>query len=153
LYPFLMGQAALKHERIPYFPAVDDNPDDYILAAHCGYLGVVPQSFSTSWSLEKKVLGIVNDNATAINARMPEGAVTLVKLLPSAGALSVAEGDMTKYVQYENSDCLNGAVIKVKDGHSMLREIASHHYLLMTGHNLVDIQTIAPIFGLGIQVV
>jgi hypothetical protein len=153
LYPFLMGQAALKHERIPYFPAVKDNPDDYILAAHCGYLGVVPQSFSTSWSLEKKVLAIVNENATAINARMPEGEITLAKLLPSAGALSVAEGDLTTYTQYDNSDCLNGAVIKVKDGHRMLREIASHHYLLMTGHNQVDIQMIAPIFGLDIQAV
>jgi L-fucose isomerase-like protein len=152
LYPFLMGQAALKHERIPYFPAVKDNPDDYILAAHCGYFGVVPQSFSTQWSLEKKVLAIVNDNATAINARMPEGGCTLAKLLPSASALSVAEGDLTTFAQFENSDCLNGAVIKVNDGHRMLREIASHHYLLMTGHNLVDIQMIAPIFGLDIQV-
>jgi hypothetical protein len=152
LYPFLMGQAALKHERIPHFPVVEDNPDDYILAAHCGYLGVVPQSFSTSWSLEKKVLAIVNDNATAINARMPEGDCTLAKLLPSVGALSIAEGDLTTYTQYDDSDCLNGAVIKVKDGHRMLREIASHHYLLMTGRNLVDIQMIAPIFGLDTQV-
>jgi hypothetical protein len=60
---------------------------------------------------------------------------------------------LTTYTQYENSDCLNGAVIKVKDGHRMLREIASHHYLLMTGHTLVDIQMIAPIFGLDIQAV
>ena len=43
LYPFLMGQAALEHERIPAFPEVDE-PDDYVLAAHCGYLGVVPQA-------------------------------------------------------------------------------------------------------------
>ena len=42
LYPFLMGQAALKHERIPAFPAVDGDPRNYILVAHCGYLGVVP---------------------------------------------------------------------------------------------------------------
>jgi hypothetical protein len=152
LYPFLMGQAALKHERIPYFPSVEGNPDDYILAAHCGYFGVVPQSFSTQWSLEKKVLAIVNDNATAINARMPEGNCTLAKLLPSVNALSVTEGVLTKYAQFENSDCLNGAVIKVNDGHRMLRGIASHHYLLMTGHHLVDMQMIAPIFGLDIQV-
>ena len=36
-----------------------------ILAAHCGYLGVVPQPFATEWALRKKVLAIVNDNATA----------------------------------------------------------------------------------------
>ena len=32
LYPFLMGQAALAHERIPHFPAVDE-PENHILAA------------------------------------------------------------------------------------------------------------------------
>jgi hypothetical protein len=78
MYPFLMGQAALKHERIPYFPEVESNPEDHILAAHCGYFGVVPQSFSEEWTLRKKVLAIVNDNATAIDGRMPTGDCTLV---------------------------------------------------------------------------
>ena len=53
-----------------------------ILVAHCGYLGVVPQSFSTEWNLKPKVLAIVNDNATAIDARLPEGPITLSKLHP-----------------------------------------------------------------------
>ena len=73
LYPFEMGDAALKHEHIPHFPAVDGQPEDYILAAHCGFLGVVPQSFSTEWKLKPKVLAIVDDNATAIDARLPQG--------------------------------------------------------------------------------
>ncbi|MFL7868991.1 MAG: hypothetical protein AB8I58_09195, partial [Anaerolineales bacterium] len=38
LYPFLMGQAALKHERIPNFPKVEGDPANYMLLAHCGYL-------------------------------------------------------------------------------------------------------------------
>ena len=50
LYPFLMGDAALKHEKIPYFPDVDQ-PHDHILVAHCGYFGLVPQSFASSWAL------------------------------------------------------------------------------------------------------
>jgi hypothetical protein len=83
---------------------------------------------------------------------LPEGDCTLAKLLPSISALSVAEGDLTCYVQYDNSDCLNGAVIKVADGHRLMKEIASHHYLLMTGHNRVDIQMIAPVFGLDVKV-
>ncbi len=62
MYPFLMGQAALKHEHIPEFPQVAGNPADHILMAHCGYLGVVPQSFSTEWALRDKVLAIVDDN-------------------------------------------------------------------------------------------
>ncbi|HWU38371.1 MAG TPA: hypothetical protein VN203_12055, partial [Candidatus Acidoferrum sp.] len=89
LYPFLMGMAALKHEHIPYFPAVKSEPENHILIAHCGYLGVLPQSFSTEWKLKEKVLAIVDENATAIDARMAEGDVTMVKLMPPFNTLSV----------------------------------------------------------------
>jgi hypothetical protein len=150
LYPFIMGQAALAHERIPYFPSTDE-PENHILAAHCGYFGVVPQSFSTEWTLRKKVLAIVDQNATAIDARMPEGHMTLAKLHPTMQTISVAEGELESYVQYANSDCLNGAVLKIADGNKLLETIASHHYLLMTGHNLVDIKNLGKIFDLQIE--
>jgi len=152
LYPFMMGKAALAHERIPYFPETDE-PEHHILAAHCGYFGVVPQSFSTEWALRKKVLAIVDDNATAIDARMPVGAMTLAKLHPTMETMSVAEGEMESYVQYDDSDCLNGAVLKIADGHRLLETIASHHYLVMTGHNLVDIKNLAKIYDLELEVV
>ncbi len=100
LYPFQMGNAALKHEHIPHFPEVEDAPENYILAAHCGYFGVVPQSFSTEWKLKEKVLAIVDDNATAIDARFPEGDITLVKLMPPFDRWSVVEGNMPKYAQF-----------------------------------------------------
>ena len=87
LYPFLMGQAALKHERIPNFPDVDE-PENHILVAHCGYLGVVPERFSTEWALRPKVLAIVDENATAIDARLPEGDVTLAKLQPTFDSIT-----------------------------------------------------------------
>ena len=45
LYPFLLGNAALKHERIASFPAVPAEPENHILVAHCGYMGVIPQQF------------------------------------------------------------------------------------------------------------
>lgn len=147
MYPFLMGDAALKHERIPYFPEVEGNPDNYILAAHCGYLGVLPQSFSTEWKLRDKVLAIVDDNATAIDARLPKGEITLAKLHPDLSTISVMEGEIEKYTQYEDSDCRNGAVIRVRDGHQLMRSLASHHYLIMTGHRLAEIHQIAPVFG------
>ncbi len=99
IYPFLMGQAALKHERIPNFPQVE-NPENHILVAHCGYLGVVPQSFATEWSVEKKVLRIVDDNAIALDARLPEGDMTLAKLFPTMDKMTVAEGDLSFYIQY-----------------------------------------------------
>src|SRR4030065_2324739 len=94
LYPFLMGMASLKHERISNFPPVQSEPENHILAAHCGYFGVVPQSFSTEWTLREKVLAIVDDNATAIDARMAEGDITLVKLMPPFDVISVVEGNM-----------------------------------------------------------
>lgn len=147
MYPFLMGDAALKHERIPHFPEVEGDPDNYLLAAHCGYLGVLPQSFSTEWALRDKVLAIVDDNATSIDARLPEGEITLAKLHPDLDTISVIEGEIEKYTQYEASDCLNGAVIRVSDGHQLMRSLASHHYLILTGHRLAEIHQIAPVFG------
>jgi hypothetical protein len=152
LYPFVMGQAALKHERIPHFPEVMDNPDNYILAAHCGYLGVVPQSFATEWKMVPKVLAIVDENATVIDARLPEGPMTLAKLDPRFDHLSVAQGYITSYAQYPGSDCRNGAVLKVSDGRRLVNNIASHHYLLMTGYNLPDIEMLAKVFDLKLDV-
>ncbi len=151
LYPFLMGQAALKHERIAAFPDVPE-PENHILVAHCGYLGVLPQSFATEWALRSKVLAIVDDNATAIDARLPEGPITMAKLQPSFDTLTVVEGALEGYAQYPGSDCVNGGVIRIPDGHKLMDRLSSHHMLLMTGHNRVDIQMVASIFGLNLEV-
>ncbi len=150
MYPFLMGNAALKHERIPHFPEVAE-PENHVLMAHCGYLGVLPQSFATEWALRSKVLAIVDENATAIDARLPTGDITMAKMQPSFDTMSVIEGSLTGYAQYPGSDCVNGAVVKVPDGHNLMRNLTSHHYLLMTGHNFADIKMLAPVFGLDIQ--
>ena len=150
LYPFLMGQAALKHERIAAFPAVE-KPEDCLLVAHCGYLGVVPQSFATEWTLRPKVLAIVDDNASAIDARLPTGAVTLAKLNGAMDKLTVVEGTLERYAQYPGSDCLNGGVIRVPDGKRMMDRLTSHHYLLTTGHNVADIRLLGKVFGLEIE--
>jgi hypothetical protein len=152
LYPFLMGQAALKHERIANFPVVDQ-PENHILVAHCGYLGVLPQSFAAEWALRAKVLGIVDDNATAIDARLATGDITLAKLQPSFETLSVVEGSLTGYAGYPGSDCLNGAVIKVPDGQRLMAMLSSHHYLLLTGHNLANIRLLSKLFGLSVEVI
>jgi hypothetical protein len=148
LYPFVMGQAALKHEHIPNFPEVDGDPQDYILAAHCGYLGVVPQAFSTEWALRDKVLAIVDDNATALDARLPEGPITLVKLAPPFDHWSLIEGRLAKYVQYPGSHCLNGAVLHVSNGPKMIDNLVSHHYIITTGHNQNALEMISKVFDL-----
>ena len=148
LYPFQMGDAALKHEHIPYFPEVEGAPENYILAAHCGYFGVVPQSFSTQWTLKKKVLAIVDDNANAIDGRFAEGDITLVKLMPPFDRWSVVEGDLPKYAQFENSDCLNGAVIRVPNGKKLVDDLVSHHYIITTGHNLNELEMVSKVFDM-----
>jgi len=112
---------------------------------------VIPKSFSTDWTLRKKVLAIVDDNAMAIDARLPTDAVTLAKLHSAMDKMSVAEGELKTYAQFPNSDCLNGGVVRVRDGHKLMASLASHHYLLTIGHNLVDIRMLAKVFGLTIE--
>jgi L-fucose isomerase-like protein len=150
MYPFLMGQAALKHERIANFPQIPEGRN-CVLVAHCGYLGVLPVSFASEWALKPKVLRIVNDNATALDARLATGDITLAKLGPMFDKLTIAEGKLEGYAQYPGSDCLNGGVIRVNDGHKLMTSLPSHHCLLLAGHHQADIGHIAGIFGLQIE--
>ena len=150
LYPFLLGNAALKHERIAAFPEVESEPENYILVAHCGYMGVIPQDMAKegTWTLRKKVLGIVDEQATAIDANLPKGPITLTKLHPNMEKLTVIEGELKGYAQYPGSDCLNGGVIKVPDGHTLMERLSSHHYLVSLGHRLRQTQLVSKVFGL-----
>jgi L-fucose isomerase-like protein len=150
IYPFLMGMAALKHERIDKFPDVAE-PENHLLVAHCGYLGVLPQSFSTEWQLKSKVLAIVDENATAIDARMPVGKLTLVKLNHTFDKLMVAKAHLESYVQYPDSDCRNGAVIRIKDGHRMMNSFYSHHNCLVTDHWGKELVNVAKVFDFEIE--
>jgi hypothetical protein len=150
LYPFLMGQAALAHERIEAFPDVVD-PQHHVLVAHCGYLGVLPESMATEWTLRRKVLAIVDEDATAIDARLPVGPVTLAKLSPSMGTLSVIEGELVGYAQYPGSDCLNGGVVRVPNGPALMERISSHHAILMQGHRPTEIRMLGRLFGLTVE--
>ncbi|KPJ87999.1 MAG: hypothetical protein AMS17_06880 [Spirochaetes bacterium DG_61] len=150
IYPFLMGMAALKHEKIEGFPEVKD-PENYCLVAHCGYLGVLPKSFSTQWSLRPKVLAIVDDNATAIDARLPTGDITLSKLDPTLSSIQIIEGILEGYVQYSGSDCRNGALIHVRDGYRLMDAFYSHHNLLITGHRRVELKFMAKALGLEVE--
>lgn len=150
IYPFLMGMAALKHEKIDKFPDVEE-PENHMLVAHCGYLGVVPVSFSSSWVLKPRVLEIVNPNAIAIDARLPEGPLTLAKLHPGMEKIQVVEGELEGYVQYPGSDCRNGAVIRVQNGYRIMKSFYSHHDLLITGHRKEEIGIMAEAFDLEVE--
>ena len=61
---------------------------------------------------------------------------------------TVVEGELTGYAQYPGSDCLNGGVIRVPNGHRLMTHLASHHYLLLTGHHLAAIEPVGTVFGL-----
>jgi L-fucose isomerase-like protein len=151
MYPFLLGDAALKHERIAAFPRVDAEPENHILVAHCGYMGVIPQPFATEWTLRNKVLAIVNDNAVAIDARLPTGDITLAKLMPTMDRLSMTEGRLAGYAQFPGSDCLNGGVIRVRNGRKFMQRLGSHHYLLLVGHHGTDFGFVGQVFGLTVE--
>ena len=153
LYPFLMGQAALKHERIAGFPQVTGDPANYVLIAHCGYLGVLPQSFAAQWTLRPKVLAIVDENASAIDARLPEGELTLVKLEADLHTMVVTEGWLEGYAQFPGSDCLNGGVIRVPDGKRLMSDLPSHHCVLVAGHWRTELEMIGHVFGLELKII
>jgi len=152
IYPFLMGLAALKHEGIPNFPEIVDEPENHILVAHCGYVGVIPKSFATKWTLRPKVLGIVDENAHVIDARLPTGYITLVKLDPSLSKIMSIEGISKGYVQYPGSDCRNGLVIKVNDGHEVIKRVYSHHQILVLGHRSQEIELIGKVMNLKVEI-
>ncbi|HZO96791.1 MAG TPA: hypothetical protein VFB42_05415 [Gaiellaceae bacterium] len=150
LYPFLMGQAALKHERIPAFPEVDE-PENCVLAAHCGYFGLMPQCFACDWALRPKVLAIVDEGSAVIDARLPAGDLTLSKLSSSLDTLVAVEAELTGYAGYPGSDCRNGAVIRVPDGHALMARLPSHHSLLSTGHDRPGFALLGQVFGLRLE--
>ena len=146
LYPFLMGMAALAHERIKSFPEIEE-PDKHALGVHCGYFGMMPREFCTEWTLRPRVLEIVNEHACAVDCRMKEGPVTLAKIYPGFRKLSLIRAELEGYVQYPGSDCLNGALIRYQDGYRVMEELCSHHSLIIEGECIPQLRQVAKIFG------
>jgi hypothetical protein len=97
------------------------------------------------------VLTIVDDNATAIDARLPVGPATMIKLDPMLTKMMVVECDLEGYVQYTDSHCLNGAVIRVPDGHKVMTQAYSHHQILLSGKWRTDLEFMAKVLGLEVE--
>ena len=152
IYPFLVGMAALKHEKIDHFPDVP-NGDNHALGVHCGYFGFAPRSFCTSWMLRPKVLEIVSDNALMVDCRMATGPITLAKLSSDMKKLTLIDCEIVDYVQYPGSDCRNGALIHYRNdnGHEVMDALSSHHALLIQGEQIPLIMQAARIFGFEIN--
>ena len=146
LYPFLVGMAALAHEKIDKFPDIED-PDNHALGVHCGYFGFVPRQFCDEWTLRPKVLEIVDEKAIVCDCRMPKGPVTLAKIYPGFRKLSIIRAEIEDYVQYPGSDCRNGALIRYGNGHAVMDNLCSHHSLIISGDVVPQLQQVAKIFG------
>lgn len=146
LYPFLVGMAALAHEKIDRFPDIPD-PDNHALGVHCGYFGFVPRPFCQEWTLRPKVLEIVDDQAIVCDCRLPLGPVTLAKIYPGFKRISIIRAEIEDYVQYPGSDCRNGALIRYRDGHRVMDNLCSHHSLIVSGDVIPQLRLVAQVFG------
>ena len=146
LYPFLVGMAALAHEKIDKFPDIDD-PANHALGVHCGYFGLAPMSFCSKWTMRPKVLEIVDENAHVIDCEFQKGPVTLAKIYPDLKRFSVIDAEIVDYVQYPGSDCRNGALIRWKNGHEIMEHLCSHHSLIVLGDQKPAMMQIAKTFG------
>jgi len=149
IYPFLVGMAALKHEKIESFPDVP-NPDNHALGVHCGYFGFAPQSFCPQkWILRQKVLEIVDDNALMVDCEMAEGPVTLAKIHPNLRKIIIIESEIKSYEKYPGSDCRNGALIHFKNnkGHEIMQTFSSHHALIIQGDCTHELIQMSEVFG------
>lgn len=152
IYPFLMGLAATKHEKIPGFPEIVDDPENHILMGHCGYFGLVPRRFSREWVLREKVLAIVDERSHVFDARLRPGPVTLSKLDASMRRLMGVRGRLRGYVQYDrSSDCRNGGIVRVEDGKRFLRNVYSHHVVLMEGDWSSELEIVGSILDLEVD--
>ena len=152
IYPFLMGDAATKHEKIPGFPEFLDQPENHILLAHCGYFGLVPRRFSSSWIIREKCLAIVNPDSHVFDARLPEGDVTLVKLDATLDKIMSGPAKLKGYVQYDkSSDCRNGGIVEVGDGKRFMDQVYSHHLVVVEGDITDELRALGKVMGLEVE--
>ena len=154
IYPFMMGQAALKHEKIPSFPEIVDDPENHILLGHCGYFGLLPRKFSTDFQVVPKKLAIVDENSHMFNARMKTGDVTVTKMNMAMDKIMSIKGNLRGYVQYdENSDVRNGGILRVPDGRKLMENVYSHHVLVMEGDHTTTLRLLAKLMDLEVEVI
>ena len=152
IYPFLVGQAAIFHERIDRFPDVDE-PENYALGVHCGYAGFAPRCFCQRWKVMPKVLAIVNEKATMVDCELPEGDMVLAKINPSFDRLTVIPGTIEKYVQFPNTDSLNATLLHYRSGEKVMEELPSHHQMIIVGKQKASLIQIARVFGWACEVI
>ena len=152
IYPFLVGKAAIHHEKIDDFPEVPD-PENYALGVHCGYAGFAPRCFCDRWTVVPKVLEIVDDEAYMIDCELPVGDMVLAKINPSFDRITVIPGELEKYVQFPGTDARNASLLHYAKGEKVMEELPSHHQMIITGRQAAGITQIAKVFGWTCEVI
>ncbi|MBQ8328141.1 MAG: hypothetical protein IJX83_00765 [Lachnospiraceae bacterium] len=152
IYPFLVGKAAIHHEKIDDFPPVPD-PENYALGVHCGYAGFAPRSFCSKWKMVPKVLAIVDEKAYMIDCELPTGDMVLAKINPSFDRITVIPGQIEKYVQFPGTDARNASLLHYSKGEKVMEELPSHHQMIITGRQQAAISQIARVFGWACEVI
>ena len=152
IYPFLVGKAAIHHEKIDDFPPVP-NPENYALGVHCGYAVFAPRCFCSKWKMVPKVLAIVDEKAYMIDCELPTGDMVLAKINPSFDRITVIPGQLEKYVQFPRTDARNASLLHYSKGEKVMEELPSHHQMIITGRQQAAITQIARVFGWGCEVI
>jgi len=65
--------------------------------------------------------------------------------------LAVTPSLLSTYIQYEDSDCRNGAILRVEDGYRFVEKLPSHHVILATGDLSRRIDVMSSVFGLTVE--
>jgi hypothetical protein len=122
-----------------------------VLVVHCGYLGCTERQFSSEWTLRPKALAIVDENATMIDSRIPEGKITIAKFHPDLNKMLIIDGELDGYAQYPGSDTRNGALIRVNNGHRLMNSLYSHHGCLVSDYDAVKMEFAAEALGFELE--
>ncbi len=153
IYPFLVGKAAVYHERMSDFPEVDE-PENHALGVHCGYAGFAPRQFcGNRWKIVPKVLAIVDEKAVMVDCELPTGDMVLAKIDPSFRRITVIPGEIEKYMQFPGTDARNASLLHYRNGEKVMEELPSHHQMIITGRQKAAIIQIARVFGWACEVI
>jgi hypothetical protein len=79
--------------------------------------------------------------------------MTMVKIGPLLNKILVVDSELMGFVEYPNSHCKRGGVLRVPDGRELIKKFYSHHQVFLMGDWKVDMQNLAKVFELEVDTV
>ena len=77
----------------------------------------------------------------------------MTKLDPKLERLQVIPAELEGYAGYPGSDCRNGGIVRVRDGHALMDRLYSHHQILMPGDHALELGLAARAFSLATELI